>query len=89
VTVPRKRTFDPQEAKATPSVASHPDRACQGVDAEEFYPTHATGYLRAVQVCRRCPVEAECLAWALNTRQSFGVWGGKTPDERHELLKGQ
>ena len=27
-------------------------------------------------VCRSCPVVAECLADALDSRTDFGVWGG-------------
>lgn len=82
-----RRTFDPSEARSTPPVLHHPDRACRNLDPETFYPRHATGYAKAVAVCHACPVEADCLAWALDTRQSFGVFGGTTPDERHRMIK--
>lgn len=83
-----RRTFDPQEARSTPPVGDRPDRACNGVDADVFFPDHASGYPAAVKICHSCPHEAACLAWALGSRQSFGVLGGKTPDERHALLVG-
>ena len=38
-------------------------------------------------VCRGCPVVAECLAAALDTRTQFGVWGGMTERERRALLR--
>ncbi|MGF1662517.1 MAG: WhiB family transcriptional regulator [Kineosporiaceae bacterium] len=38
-------------------------------------------------VCFRCPVRAECLAHALDTRTEFGVWGGMTERERRQLLR--
>lgn len=38
-------------------------------------------------LCRGCPVVAECLADALDTRTEFGVWGGMTERERRALLR--
>jgi hypothetical protein len=81
----RRRTFDPHEAKSTPPIADRPDRACNGAEVD-FFPDHASGYARAVAVCHRCPHEAECLAWALDTRQSFGVLGGTSPEQRRVML---
>jgi len=84
--VSHRRTFDPREARSTPPVLDRPDRACNGSDVD-FHPEHASGYAAAVAVCRTCPVKADCLAWALETRQSFGVLGGTTPDQRHAMIK--
>ena len=42
---------------------------------------------QAKVVCFRCPVRAECLAHALDTRTQFGVWGGMTERERRQLLR--
>jgi WhiB family redox-sensing transcriptional regulator len=36
----------------------------------------------AVRVCLRCPIRLECLSYALDTDEPFGVWGGATPAER-------
>jgi WhiB family redox-sensing transcriptional regulator len=36
----------------------------------------------AVEVCQRCLVKAECLAYALEDRSLIGVWGGTTAAER-------
>jgi WhiB family redox-sensing transcriptional regulator len=33
-------------------------------------------------VCGRCPVTAVCLAWAIDTDQLYGIWGGMTRTER-------
>lgn len=82
-----RRTFDPQTAKSTPPVLDRLDRACRDEDPELFYPDHASGYGRAVAICHTCPVEAACLQWAIESGQSFGVFGGTTPDERHFMIK--
>jgi Transcription factor WhiB len=42
---------------------------------------------RAVVVCRRCPLEESCLAWALACREDHGIWGGKTEEERRALQR--
>jgi WhiB family redox-sensing transcriptional regulator len=64
--------------------------ACRTEHPELFFPVGTTGPARrqiakAKSVCHRCPVTATCLAWALNTGQRYGVWGGLSEDERHEL----
>jgi WhiB family redox-sensing transcriptional regulator len=39
------------------------------------------------EICRGCPVRAECLASALERDERYGLWGGLTPNERAALLK--
>ncbi|KAB7761203.1 WhiB family transcriptional regulator [Mycolicibacterium mucogenicum] len=41
----------------------------------------------AIPICEACPVQAECLAWALVNDQRFGVWGGKTEQERETIRR--
>lgn len=41
--------------------------------------------LRAKAVCATCPVQPECLAYALDADEPSGIWGGLTPDERRAL----
>ncbi|MUH52157.1 MAG: WhiB family transcriptional regulator, partial [Actinobacteria bacterium] len=42
-------------------------------------------------MCPICPVVAECLAHALDHRETRGAWGGMTPVERrrHRLAAGR
>ncbi|MFE9095633.1 WhiB family transcriptional regulator [Streptomyces sp. NPDC007264] len=66
--------------------------ACRGEDPELFFPVGTTGpalddIAAAKRVCRRCPVIAQCLAWALSSGQTAGVWGGTGEDERADLLR--
>ena len=41
---------------------------------------------RAKAVCARCPVMAQCRAYALKVREPFGIWGGLSEDERDQSL---
>lgn len=64
--------------------------ACCAVDPELFFPVGSTGpaldqLADAKSVCHRCPVIGQCLAWALDTGQRAGVWGGLGEAERYEL----
>jgi WhiB family transcriptional regulator, redox-sensing transcriptional regulator len=43
-------------------------------------------YSRAVAICRSCPVQFDCLNFALDNRETDGVWGGTTPNERRRML---
>jgi WhiB family transcriptional regulator, redox-sensing transcriptional regulator len=68
----------------------HDRAACRDSDPELFFPVGKAGpalvqIARAKQVCARCPVCAPCLAWALETGQEAGVWGGTSEDERRAL----
>jgi WhiB family redox-sensing transcriptional regulator len=64
--------------------------ACRGADTELFFPDGAAGpALRDTEkvklLCRRCPVRALCLDWALENGIAFGNWGGHTEDERRAV----
>jgi WhiB family redox-sensing transcriptional regulator len=64
--------------------------ACQDSDPELFFPVTSHGPARrqlekAKAVCAGCAVRGECLEFALETGQRFGIWGGTTEDERRTL----
>ena len=64
--------------------------ACRSSSPELFFPTGATGMAildieEAKAVCDRCLVRGECLDFALDTNQEFGVWGGTTEKDRRAL----
>ncbi len=60
---------------------------CGQVDPDLWYPEdgNAAQAKRAKQVCRGCPVRAECLAYALDAAEEHGVWGGRGLKERRRL----
>jgi WhiB family redox-sensing transcriptional regulator len=64
--------------------------ACRYADPELFFPIGTTGpALRQIQeakrVCRTCPAQIQCLAWALDHGVTDGVWGGTTEDQRRAI----
>jgi len=61
------------------------DALCAQTDPEAFFPPKGGTVSHAKKVCATCPVRAECLAWALETDERFGYWGGKTERERRKL----
>jgi WhiB family transcriptional regulator, redox-sensing transcriptional regulator len=67
-------------------VAWSSEAACLSVDPEELF-VDGAAQRRAANICRPCPVVAECLADALDNRIEFGVWGGMTVRQRRVLLK--
>jgi WhiB family redox-sensing transcriptional regulator len=71
------------------------DASCRGEDSALFF---APNYFerreekegreaRAKAICAGCPVRAECLEYALRTRESHGIWGGLNELERRQLLR--
>ncbi|WP_308039731.1 WhiB family transcriptional regulator [Streptomyces sp. PSKA30] len=46
-----------------------------------------TAQNEAKAVCPDCPVRFECLAYALDHREEYGVWGAMTERERRALLR--
>jgi WhiB family transcriptional regulator, redox-sensing transcriptional regulator len=65
--------------------------ACRHAEPELFFPVSATGPSRdqvaeAKAICFGCQVRHQCLAFALDTRQEYGVWGGLSEQERREQV---
>jgi len=64
------------------------DRAlCAQTDPEAFFPDKGGSTREAKQVCRSCEVRAECLEYALEHDERFGVWGGMSERERRRLKR--
>ncbi len=66
--------------------------ACRGMDADLFMPVRGENLkIRAAkEICRMCPVKAECAEYGLqlSTRyDTYGIFGGYTRSEREAMLK--
>lgn len=60
------------------------DAACAQADPEIFAP-HQGAYRDAVKICRQCPVQRECLDYAMADSTLDGVWGATTSNQRRRL----
>ena len=64
------------------------DRAlCAQTDPEAFFPEKGGSTREAKKVCRGCEVQAECLEYALEHDERFGIWGGLSERERRRLKR--
>ena len=68
------------------------EAACRDLDANLFFPAGETGPAaiqieQAKAICRGCPVQRQCLDFALATHQDYGIWGGLTEDERRMIRR--
>lgn len=60
--------------------------ACLGADPDTHFPEKGGSTLQAKAICAGCPVTVECLDYALDNDERFGVWGGLSERERRRLI---
>ena len=65
---------------------------CRDTDPELFFPVGTTGQAllqiaKAKSVCCECPVQTECLEFAMETNQDTGIWGGLSEEERRQIRR--
>jgi WhiB family transcriptional regulator, redox-sensing transcriptional regulator len=68
------------------------EAACRDADTDLFFPVGPAGpglhqVDEAKRICRTCPMQARCLAWALDHGVTDGVWGGTTEEERRAIRR--
>jgi len=68
------------------------DAICRDTDPELFFPVGTTGQAllqiaKAKSVCCECPVQQECLVFAMDTNQDTGIWGGLSEEERRQIRR--
>lgn len=52
------------------------EAACLDHDPDLWFSDSDHSQEYATAICFGCPVREKCLAWATDTHQSFGIWGG-------------
>jgi hypothetical protein len=70
------RTFDAPDL---------PGAICAQTDPEAFFPERGRSSAQAKAVCAKCDVIAECLKYALEHDERFGIWGGLSEHERRRI----
>jgi WhiB family redox-sensing transcriptional regulator len=61
--------------------------ACLDKDADCFFPEKGGSTRAAKRICQTCPVQPECLEYALANDERFGIWGGMSERERRRLKR--
>ena len=62
---------------------------CAQTDPEAFFPEKGGSTREAKRVCGSCEVRAECLEYALQNDERFGIWGGLSERERRRMRRSQ
>lgn len=61
---------------------------CTEVDIGDLFFVEKGGSTRpAKRICAGCPVREECLDYALEHDEAFGVWGGLSARERRDIAR--
>lgn len=59
--------------------------ACLDADPDLFFPDQGVPNKEGRAICESCPVQTECLTFALENGERHGIWGGLTQDERSDM----
>jgi len=60
---------------------------CAQTDPEAFFPEKGGSTREAKRVCAKCDVRQECLDYALDHDERFGIWGGMSERDRRRLRR--
>ncbi len=77
--------------RAAPDLGHEPpewtlDALCLQFDPAAWFPEKGGSTREAKLVCQRCPVRAECLAFAFDHDERYGIHGGLSERERRRLF---
>lgn len=60
---------------------------CAQTDPEAFFPDKGGATREAKRVCMACEVRVQCLDYALENNERYGIWGGMSERERRRVQK--
>jgi len=69
------------------TLAWQTDALCAQTDPEAFFPEKGGSTRDAKRICTSCDVRSECLEYALQNDERFGIWGGLSERERRKLKR--
>lgn len=75
------------DSEDTDPLAWQADALCSQTDPEAFFPEKGGSTRDAKRICNQCEVKSECLEYALQNDERFGIWGGLSERERRKLKR--
>ena len=69
------------------ALAWQTDALCAQTDPESFFPEKGGSTREAKRICESCEVRSDCLDYALENDERFGIWGGLSERERRKLRR--
>lgn len=64
---------------------------CAQIGGDWWYadntPHHTSEINTAKAICQMCDVQTQCLEWALNNDERYGIWGGLSAHQRQKLRR--
>jgi WhiB family redox-sensing transcriptional regulator len=85
--LPIDPTPTPRDRDDKNPLAWQTDGLCAQTDPEAFFPEKGGSTRDAKRICASCEVRAECLEYALQNDERFGIWGGLSERERRKLKR--
>jgi len=77
----------PSDTDDDSALAWQADALCAQTDPEAFFPEKGGSTRDAKKICETCEVRSECLEYALQNDERFGIWGGLSERERRKLRR--
>ena len=63
------------------------DANCKGSNQDDFFPDRGSSTIKAKKICSECKVKELCLEYAVERKERFGIWGGKSERERRTIRR--
>ena len=64
------------------------DALCKGhPNQDDFFPDRGRSTVIARAICKKCQVIEDCLEFAVERKERFGIWGGKSERERRAIRR--
>ena len=63
------------------------DAACRDADPAIFFVDHGGSAAEARTICAGCPVQTQCLDYALAANERHRVWGGTIEKQRRTMSR--
>ena len=60
---------------------------CAQIGHDPFFPEAGDPGVSGKSICVSCPVQPQCLQYALDADEQYGIWGGFNTKERKKIKR--